>query len=154
MKSKFELIIPPPGYALIMGLLMWLLNQYFPIVNFIESPWNRVGLALIVVAFSMDFSSLYLFFKKRTTPSPFSPKKASSLVITGLYKYTRNPMYVGLLVILTGYAIWLGSLSPFLLIPLFYWLITNMQIKPEEQILEEKFGREYLDYKNRVRRWL
>lgn len=154
MKSKLELIIPPPGYALIIGFLMWLLNQYFPIVSFIESPWNKIGLVLIVLALSMDLSSLYLFFKKRTTPSPFSPKKASSLVITGLYKYTRNPMYVGLLVILIGYAIWLGSLSPFLLVPLFYWLITNMQITPEEKILEEKFGQEYLDYKSRVRRWL
>lgn len=152
--KKLELIIPPPGYALIIGFLMWLLNQYLPIASLIQSPWNRVGLVLIVLAFSMDFSSLYLFFKKHTTPSPFTPKKASTLVITGTYKYTRNPMYVGLLVVLTGYAVWLGSLSPFLLIPVFYWLITNIQIKAEERILEEKFGQEYLDYKSRVRRWL
>ena len=154
MKSKLELIIPPPGYALIIGFLMWLLNQYFPVIHFIASPWNKLGLLMIVLAFSMDLSSLYLFFKKHTTPSPFSPDKASSLVTKGLYKYTRNPMYVGLLVILTGYAIWLGAITPFLLLPVFYWLITNMQIKPEEAILEKKFGQEYLDYKHRVRRWL
>ena len=154
MKKKLELIIPPPGYAIIIGICMWLLNQYFPIASFIQSPWNKLGLVLIVSALTMDISSLYLFFKKHTTASPFTPKKASSLVTTGLYKYTRNPMYVGLLVVLTGYAIWLGSLSPFILIPVFYWLITTMQIKPEERILEEKFGQEYLDYKSRVRRWL
>ncbi len=148
-----ELKIPPPGYAIIIGLLMWSLNKYFPISHWVISPWNRVGIVLIVLAFMMDLSSLYLFLKKHTTPSPFSPKKASSLVTTGLYQYTRNPMYVGLLVILTGYAIWLGSVTPFFLLPVFYWLITHMQIKPEEAILKEMFGTDYQIYKSRVRRW-
>ena len=152
--KALELKIPPPGYALIIGLFMWLLNKHFPVIHFIESPWNKAGLVLIVLAFTMDLSSLFLFFKKHTTPSPFSPDNASTLVTTGLYKITRNPMYVGLLIILTGYAIWLGSLTPFGLLPVFYWVITNMQIKPEERILEKKFGQEYLDYKSRVRRWL
>ena len=82
------------------------------------------------------------------------PTNTQGLVTTGLYKITRNPMYVGLLVILFGYGIWLGSLTPFLILPAFYWLITNMQIKPEERVLEEKFGQEYLDYKSKVKRWL
>ncbi len=149
-----KLKIPPPVYALIIGFFMWLLNQYYPIVHFISSPWNKVGLVMIVLAVSLDLSSLYLFFKKHTTPSPFSPKKSTTLVISGLYKYTRNPMYVGLFIILTGYGVWLGSVAPFFLLPVFYWLITVMQIKPEESILEEKFGQDYLDYKSNVRRWL
>ncbi len=82
------------------------------------------------------------------------PENTSDLVISGLYKVTRNPMYVGLQTILTGYAIWLGSLSPFFVLPLFYFIITEMQIKPEEAILEKKFGQDYLNYKNSVRRWL
>lgn len=82
------------------------------------------------------------------------PQNTSDLVKTGLYHYSRNPMYVGLLVILTGYAIYLGSITPFLLLPLFYWVITTQQIIPEEKILEEKFGQEYLDYKKSVKRWL
>jgi protein-S-isoprenylcysteine O-methyltransferase Ste14 len=82
------------------------------------------------------------------------PQNTTGIVTSGLYKFSRNPMYVGLLIILTGYAIWLGSVTPFLLLPLFYWLITQMQIKPEERILQQKFGQEYLDYKNTVRRWL
>jgi protein-S-isoprenylcysteine O-methyltransferase Ste14 len=149
-----KLKIPPPVYALIIGFFMWLLNQHYPIVHFISSPWNKVGLVMIVLAVSLDLSSLYLFFKKHTTPSPFSPKKSTTLVISGLYKYTRNPMYVGLFIILTGYGVWLGSVAPFFLLPVFYWLITVMQIKPEESILEEKFGQDYLDYKSNVRRWL
>ena len=82
------------------------------------------------------------------------PDHTRDLVTEGLYRYTRNPMYVGLLVILTGFAILLGGVTPFLLLPLFYWLITSYQIKPEERVLEQKFGQQYLDYKKRVKRWL
>ena len=149
-----ELKIPPPVYALIIGALMWFLNSNFPIAQLIEAPWNKIGLAIVIVAGAFDFWSLLLFFKKHTTPNPMKPENTSGLVINGLYKISRNPMYVGLLTILMGFAIWLGSLTPFLVLPLFYWLITAMQIKPEERILEEKFGEEYLNYKNRVRRWL
>ncbi len=149
-----ELKIPPPVYALTIGIIMWLLNQNLPLVHFIESPWNKIGLAIIFIAVVLDSSSLFLFIKKRTTINPMRPNSTEGLVTAGLYKFTRNPMYVGLLVILFGYSIWLGSVTPFLVLPLFYWLITHMQIKPEERILQEKFGQEYLDYKNKVKRWL
>ncbi len=152
--KALELKIPPPVYALSLGIVMWLLNQYFPLVRFIESPWNKIGMAIIAIAIVLDSSSLFLFLKKRTTINPMKPTNTEGLVTAGLYKITRNPMYVGLLVILFGYAIWLGSLTPFLILPVFYWLITSMQIKPEERILEKKFGQEYLDYKNKVKRWL
>jgi len=152
--NLLELKIPPPVYALSLGIIMWLLNQYFPVGRFIESPWNNIGMVIIVAAIILDSTSLFLFLKKRTTINPMKPSNTEGLVTAGLYKFTRNPMYVGLLVILFGYAIWLGSLTPFLMLPLFYWLITTMQIKPEERILEKKFGQEYLDYKSKVKRWL
>lgn len=117
-------------------------------------PWNKLGLALIAGALMLDLSSLFLFIKRKTTPNPFSPENASKLVTSGMYRFTRNPMYVGLALLLTGWAIYLGSLSPFLLIPLFVVVLTVQQIIPEEKILEEKFGKEYLDYKQSVRRWL
>lgn len=82
------------------------------------------------------------------------PESSSKIVTSGLYRFSRNPMYVGLLVVLLGYAIWLGGITPFLMLPLFIFLITTQQIIPEEEILENKFGQEYLDYKMRVRRWL
>ena len=153
MKS-LELKIPPPVYALGIGLLMWLLNEHFPLFHFISSPWNKIGIGIILIAGSLDLWSLVLFFKKHTTPNPMKPENTTGLVIKGLYKFTRNPMYVGLQVILIGFAIWLGSLTPFIVLPLFYWVITEMQIKPEEKILEAKFGDEYLNYKKSVRRWL
>lgn len=152
--KALELKIPPPIYALSIGLMMWLLNSNFPVVQLIESPWNKIGLVIIIVAGTFDLWSLFLFFKKHTTPNPMKPENTTGLVVNGLYKISRNPMYVGLLTILMGYAIWLGSLTPFLVLPLFYWLITEMQIKPEERALDSKFGQEYLDYKNTVRRWL
>ena len=149
-----KLLIPPPVYALIIGVLMWFLNRYFPIVHFIDSPWNKIGVAMIVVSAVSDFWSIFLFLKKHTTANPMKPENTTGIITKGLYKITRNPMYVGLLIILTGYAIWLGSLTPFFVLPLFYLLITEMQIKPEEEILERKFGQDYLNYKNSVRRWL
>ena len=149
-----KLLIPPPIYALIIGASMWFLNGNYPIVSFIGAPWNKIGLVLIIIAGSFDVWSILLFFKKHTTPNPMKPENTTGIVTNGLYKVSRNPMYVGLLTILTGYAIWLGSLTPFFVLPLFYLLITEMQIKPEEEILEKKFGQEYLDYKMRVRRWL
>lgn len=149
-----QLKIPPPVYAIGIGVIMWLLNRYVPVASIIETPWNRAGIAIIVAAASLDIWSLFLFLKKHTTPNPMKPENTSGIVTTGLYKISRNPMYVGLLIILFGYAIWLGVLTPFLMLPVFYYLITELQIKPEERMLEKKFGEEYLNYKNRVRRWL
>ena len=149
-----KLRIPPPFYALTVALIMWLASQYFPVAKLIESPWNNIGIAMIVLAGLMDFTSLYLFFKKKTTPNPMKPEFTTGLVTNGMYKISRNPMYLGMLMMLLGFAVYLGQLTPFLIIPAFYIVITEMQIKPEEQILEEKFGEEYLEYKNKVRRWL
>jgi len=149
-----KLIIPPPGYMLIFAGCMWLLNQHFPLVQLVSSPWNKVGLVIIATALSLDLSSLFLFFKRKTSPNPFNPDSASKLVTSGMYQYTRNPMYVGLALLLTGWAIYLGSLTPFLLIPLFIVVITVQQIIPEEEILAVKFGAKYEQYKQSVRRWL
>lgn len=146
--------IPPPVYAIFVAVLMWLLHNYLPITQLISEPWNKVGIVLIVFAVSLDIWSLILFLKQKTTPNPMRPENTSEIVSNGLYKISRNPMYVGLLTILTGFAIWMGSLMPFIMLPLFFWIITEMQIKPEEKYLEDKFGDTYLDYKSKVRRWL
>ncbi len=149
-----KLLIPPPVYALMIGALMWLLSQNAPLAHFISSPWNKIGLVFIVMAFSFELWSALLFFRSHTTVNPMKPDKSKTIVTTGTYQFTRNPMYLGLLTVLLGYAIWLGAMSPFLLLPLFVLLITTQQIIPEEEMLEKNFGKEYLDYKARVRRWI
>ena len=150
----FKLKIPPPVYAIALAILMWLLNHYFPVFHWILAPWNKIGLVLIGIAFSFDLWSLFLFFRSKTTVNPLKPETSNRLVTSGLYQFTRNPMYVGLLVVLLGFAIWLGGISPFLVLPLFVVVITTQQIIPEEIELEKKFGKKYLAYKKRVRRWL
>ena len=149
-----QLKIPPPVYAISIAILMWLLSKYMPVAEIIQTPWNKIGLVIIIIAVSFDVWSLLLFLKKKTTPNPMKPENTSGIVTKGLYQYSRNPMYLGMLIILFGFGIWLGSVSPFVMLPAFYWVITEMQIKPEERMLEQKFTNEYLDYKNRVRRWL
>ena len=98
-----KLKIPPPIYALSIALVMWLFSRYFPVVNLIDTPWNNLGIALIVLAALMDFTSLYLFFKKRTTPNPMKPEFTTGLVMNGMYKVSRNPMYLGMLTMLFGF---------------------------------------------------
>jgi protein-S-isoprenylcysteine O-methyltransferase Ste14 len=152
--KALELKIPPPIYALSIALIMWLLNKYIPVTQIIQMPWNKVGIAIFLTAGALDLWSLFLFIKQRTTVNPMKPENSTDLVISGLYTISRNPMYVGMLIMLFGYAIWLGSFTPFLVLPLFYLAITRMQIKPEEKFLLEKFGKDYQTYKNSVRRWL
>ncbi len=148
-----RLKIPPPVYMLFTGSVMWLLDHYFPLLTIIPSPWNLLGLVLIVVALLTDGASLLQFIRAHTTINPLHPEKTKHLVTTGPYSYTRNPMYLGLLILLAGWGIWLGSLTPFFMLPVFAWLLTSQQIIPEERILEQKFGQAYRDYKSRVRRW-
>lgn len=149
-----KLLIPPPAWLLFFGASMWAIDRNFPILEWVAEPWHKIGWVLIAAALLIDLTSLLTFFKKHTTPNPFRPRKTQTLVTTGTYSFTRNPMYLGMVIILTGWGIYLGSIAPFLLIPIFIWVLTVMQIIPEEEILEEKFGQEYKDYKARVRRWI
>lgn len=144
----------PPVFALLFMALMWLLANFFPLAELIAYPWNRMGYLVISVAVLIDLWSLGLFFRANTTFHPLRLHETTVLVTDGMYRLTRNPMYLGLLLILIGWAIVLGKLSPFLLLPFFVLLINSQQIQHEERILEEKFGESYLDYKQRVCRWL
>jgi protein-S-isoprenylcysteine O-methyltransferase Ste14 len=152
--NHLQLKIPPPVYLLLTMGLMWLAHTYLPLFHWIESPWDRAGLLLIVAAIVMDFWSLGLFFRAHTTFNPIHPERTHALVTQGPYRYTRNPMYVGMLVILSGWAIYLGTITPLLCLPLFVFILTIQQILPEEKVLEEKFGNAYLAYKEHTPRWL
>lgn len=152
--NMLKLKIPPPVYMLMMAGLMWLLNHFLPIAYIVTAPWHQFGFLVILIALFTDGFSLMQFFRAHTSINPLHPEKANRLVITGMYRLTRNPMYLGLLLVLVGWAIVLGSVSSFIVLPLFVVILTVQQIIPEEKVLEQKFGQQYRDYKQSVRRWL
>ena len=142
----------PPVYLLIGLLLAIGLHYQLPLATIVPSPYNWGGVALIVFGILIIAAPAVAFFRAETTIIPF--QESSSLVITGLYRFTRNPMYVGMVLILVGTAVLCGSLSPFLVPVLFVLVINKMIISVEERMLERLFGDEYLEYKKKVRRWI
>jgi protein-S-isoprenylcysteine O-methyltransferase Ste14 len=145
-------ILVPPVYFLVALLLMAFFNHVAPGARLLEAPYRYGGIVLMGVAAALIVWAAALFRRAGTNIRPYLP--ATSLVLAGPYRFTRNPMYLGMAGILLGAAVYLGSITPFIVIPAFMALISERFIVPEEAKLEEAFGRGYLDYKARVRRWL
>ena len=149
-----KLLIPPPIQALLSAIMMCLISRYFTHANFSLNGINIFALIFLIIAVIIIVLSMYKFRKIKTTISPLRPNKTSSLVKSGIYEYTRNPMYLGLLLMLFSTALFLKNLISFLIIPLFILFITKNQILPEEETLENIFEEEYKNYKKKVRRWI
>jgi protein-S-isoprenylcysteine O-methyltransferase Ste14 len=151
---SLELKIPPPVVALLAGLLMWLVSRIAPSMDapILARFWFAPALAVVGVAFSA--SGAIAFSRAKTTANPMKPEAASSLVADGPYKISRNPMYVGLTLILVAWAIFLCSGWVLAGPLLFAVYIRRFQIAPEERALAALFGAEYSEYRTRVRRWL
>lgn len=152
--SSLELKVPPPAVALLAGLLMWLVSSLGASV---EVPFGfRVGVAVAIVGIGLIIGSagMVSFWRAKTTMNPIRPNAASSLVISGVYRFTRNPMYLSLVLYLLAWAVYLSSWLALLFLPLFVLYINRFQIRPEERALSSLFGPEYAAYKERVRRWL
>ena len=133
---------------------MYLVARYVPEFGYSFPYQLYLAAGISVMGVVIDLVAVGRFFRSGTTVSPLSPEKSSKLVTQGLYRFTRNPMYLGLVFILSGYCIWLGNLAAFCVIPIFVWYVTRYQIIPEEEVLLETFGEQYSDYCNRVGRWL
>jgi len=146
--------IPPPLYGIATATLMWWIDRALPIARVIDAPWNRLGWALVMLGFGIDAYSATVFFKAKTTVNPMRVTSAMHLVTTGPYRWSRNPMYCGLIVALIGWGVILGSLAPFVAILVFERILVVVQIGPEELALEAKFGDAFRDYKRRVNRWV
>lgn len=142
----------PPVYMLAALLLMAVLHFYFPLWQF-DAPFHRhAGIALGALFIALIVWAAFLFHRAKTGIVPFTP--ATFLVAGGPYRFTRNPMYLGMAGVLLGAAVFLGTLTPFFVVPAFVALINERFILAEEAMLEEAFGSAYLDYKARVHRWL
>jgi protein-S-isoprenylcysteine O-methyltransferase Ste14 len=132
---------------------MWALDRSAPLQQVIGSPANRLGWLLIVAAAAIIATAVMQFRHARTTVDPMRPANASALVRSGIFGFSRNPMYLGMAVGLAGWAMLLGSLSPWLVVASFSPLLTWLQIRPEEAVLSALFGRDYDDYCAQVGRW-
>jgi protein-S-isoprenylcysteine O-methyltransferase Ste14 len=151
--ASLELKVPPPVVALLVALAMWGLARLAPLAG---GPSSRAVVALALAALGVAFSvsGAIAFRRAKTTKNPMKPQAASSLVVSGVYKLTRNPMYLGLSLVLLGWAVFLWSAWALLGPVVFITYISRFQIAPEERILTTLFGSEYSAYKAKVRRWL
>ena len=101
-----------------------------------------------------DDSGIVSFVRARTTVNPMKPESSSTLIVSGIYGLTRNPMYLGLLLILIGWAVFISNILAFVVLPAFVIYINRFQIDPEERALASRFRDDFVQYASRVRRWL
>ncbi len=145
-------IIYPPVWLLLGLIAIFTLNELYPLLRFTSLAGQIVGGIIIVVGLFLLVAANGLFVRAGTDVIPF--RKVSALVTTGVYRFTRNPMYLGMLAVLLGCAITVGVVSA-LLVPLVFALIIDARfIRPEEQMLLGLFPQEFPAYCRRVRRWL
>jgi len=146
--------IPPPIVAVLFGILMKLLSCCGLSIDIPTAVKLWVCAGLIILGLIVDVSALLSFRKVKTTINPLNPSAATELVVQGVYKISRNPMYLGLVLFLTAWGIYLSSLYSLMVIPAFIYYITYFQIFPEERALEEIFKGNFLHYKSSVSRWI
>lgn len=146
--------IPPIFQVIICGGVSWIVAKN---ANMLDYDWTGntiLGAIFIVAGVLLIIAALLEFKRAKTTINPIDPSKAQNLVADGLYKYTRNPMYLSLALLLIGYAILQSDLLAFLGPLLFVVMMTVLQIKPEEATLRAKFGEAYEAYCRKTRRWI
>lgn len=148
-----KLKVPPVLVLGVFGVLMYLLSYFLPVGYFDFFGRKYATYALLAGAAGIGVISLLQFFKSKTTVDPTAPSKASNLVTSGVYQFSRNPMYLGMLLILIAWGIWLGNAFNILLAAGFVGYMNKFQIVPEEEALGEMFGNAYKQYCTLTRRW-
>jgi len=149
-----ELKVPPLALVLLMAALMWLAAWALPALGFMLPGDYLFSVSLLVAGTVISGLGVASFRRAKTTVNPMKPDSSSSLVTSGIYRWTRNPMYLGFLLGLLGWAIFLSNALAFLLLPVFVVYINRFQIEPEEKALAMLFGKPFANYKSHVRRWL
>jgi protein-S-isoprenylcysteine O-methyltransferase Ste14 len=152
--QALELKIPPPLVMVLIGAAMWGIASISGPVLGVNVVRAFTALAVVLAGVAISLAGVISFRRAKTTVNPLKPENTSSLVSSGIYRVTRNPMYVGMLFALIGWAAFLASAWT-LIGPLAFLLyITRFQILPEEKMLAALFGADFAAYKTRVRRWL
>ncbi|MBN2307469.1 MAG: isoprenylcysteine carboxylmethyltransferase family protein [Candidatus Hydrogenedentes bacterium] len=142
----------PPTYLLAAILIMVALHFLFPWVKVIPLPWNLLGLLPFLLGGVLNLRADRLFKDRDTTVKPF--EESSAFITEGVFGVTRNPMYLGFVLILAGLAAFMGSATPWAIVPAFAVVMEVVFIRPEERAMEAAFGEAYRTYRMRVRRWV
>ena len=152
--AYLELKIPPLLLFLICALIIFILASVFPSLQFLFTFKLYIASLLSIGGGLIVFLGVAGFKKADTTMNPITPDASSSLVTRGIYAYSRNPMYLGFLLILLSMTVYLSNIIAYSVPPLFCLYLHRFQIKPEEKVLSASFGSAYADYQNKVRAWI
>jgi len=151
---KLALKVPPPAQMLILGTLMWLVGRRLR-GGQLDFDIQLVSPMLVaILGLAINGLAIIGFHRASTTVNPLDPGKASHLVVDGMFRFSRNPMYFGILIALFGWAIWIGSVYNLALLAIFVYYISEYQIKLAEETLRSLFGETIVNYCSRVRRWI
>lgn len=149
-----KLRIPPLLQAAIFALISWALAALLPQASISLGWLSLVAIGLLVIGSAILLTAVLDFSRNETTVNPLEPEQADTLVVSGLFRFTRNPMYLGMALVLFAWALYLANALAIIGPVLFVASITVLQIKPEEEALGKVFGQDYSAYRKRVRRWL
>ncbi|WP_298439930.1 isoprenylcysteine carboxylmethyltransferase family protein [uncultured Ferrimonas sp.] len=152
----FELKLPPPLVALACAALVWPLRTYWPLPWQLQHPLlPALALALVAAALLLAITAVVQFRRQHTTVHPFAPEQTKQVITHGVYRFSRNPMYLAMAQLPFAAGLWLQTpLYGLLTSSVFVLFISRFQIIPEEQALSHHFGQPYQDYLSQVRRWL
>ncbi|PSJ16669.1 methyltransferase family protein [Nitrosomonas supralitoralis] len=149
-----NLKIPPALVMLLFMVAMWFVAETYAWAAVQIPSRVSIALALVLTSTMLIIVAAKAFFAAKTTVNPILPQSSTAIVTTGIYKFSRNPMYLGFLLILIGWAVFLGNVLGALFLPFFVLYMNRFQIIPEECVLLKKFGSEYAVYLATVRRWI
>jgi len=144
--------IPPPIVTIICGIAIYFSKSYFN--QFFNYNNNTISLFLLILGLVVFISAVKSFRVHKTTVNPLEPRKATSLVTSGIFKFSRNPMYLGMLIILLSISFKFNLIGGMITSLFFYIFITKFQIIPEEEAMNELFGNQFIDYVKKTRRWI
>lgn len=146
--------IPPPVVVVISAAMMWWLARLLAVGEFETEIQSLLAVVFMSAGIGMMLIAAFSFYEAKTTINPLDPSKASHLITTGIFGFSRNPIYLADLLILIAWTIWLGNIFNIALLVVFVVYINRFQIAPEERALAALFGEAYRDYCSRVRRWI
>ncbi|QCF24854.1 methyltransferase family protein [Hydrocarboniclastica marina] len=152
--SALDLKVPPVALVGIIAAGMWVTSEIFSDLSFAVpgATWWSSGIA--AAGFWIAILGVLRFRAAGTTVDPRVPDQSASLVVSGIYRYSRNPMYLGFLLVLCAWGLFLGNALALAGLPMFVLYMNRFQIDPEERFMQEKFGDQYTRYRAGVRRWI